>query len=146
MYELISYVDIVNSYEADMGDIDPAFIETKIHESLVLLKAQCPAVKEALNNPDTADRDYLETIKVVVTKAVLRVVRDPAPGFQSETESGYIYQKFATEASANIWFPKEDLAVLGCGRGNRIGTVRTGMSKHWAAPAKDGCGAWVKWW
>lgn len=138
------YVNL--SFEGDWPE-DPKFveyIEARIQSAFVRLKFQCPVVRETLASP-TVDEDYIAIVREVLLEAILRVARDPAPGYQSETESGYIYQKFPSEASANIWFRKEDLDNLGCGRGQRIGSLRIGTSRSMLAPAYNGCSR-SGWW
>ena len=71
---------------------------------------------------DTSPR--WELARLMVVEAVQRVLLDRAPGLQSESEAGYSYTKTsALDTSANIWFPKTDLDLLGGPTASRVGTI-----------------------
>lgn len=88
-----------------------AYLATLISQAVTRLKMHVPELDRLTGaNPDKA-----QFAQDMVINAVLRVVRNPAAaeGYQSESEGGYSYSvASALEASANIWFPDNDLKLL----------------------------------
>lgn len=105
-------------------EVDPSSLGTKtdylISTAVIRLGAAVPQL-------ETADESKLDLAKNIVTEAVLRVLRNPgaAEGYSGETEGDYSYQiQSALAASADVWFPDKDLALLR-GTSLGIGTIMT---------------------
>lgn len=99
-------------------------------ESILIRMAveQLTAMFPYLTHPRTASQRQRASLAVgVIVRAVARVLRNPAAtaGFQSESEGGYSYSLQSREASGNIWFPADDLAMLKhSGSDFGVGTAR----------------------
>lgn len=93
-------------------EIDPASLGTKTD---YLISTAAIRLVAAVPQLTTASDRKLELAKNIITEAVLRVLRNPgaAEGYAGETEGDYSYQiQSALAASANVWFPDKDLALL----------------------------------
>lgn len=80
------------------------------------------------------DPEMLELVKGILGDAVARTLRG-ADGYESESEGDYSYKLRAIEASANVWFPDKDLALICPGQAQAtVGTIRLGLPRHRAFP------------
>ena len=126
---LVSYEDAMRSYEGDAADAPRALTERRLQEAENLLFGVCAHARRRAETP--AGRALVEDI---ITRAVLRLVRDSSPGYKSETEGNYSYEKDPLTSSGNLWFPEADLAALGCGKAPRaaVGTIRVSANPTFA--------------
>ena len=125
--------DIDHAYERriDMDDTETVkYIDHQIGKAIRKLLGLCPTLARRIANK-TVD---IDTVKDVVTDAVLRIVRDEDPTIKSESEGGYSYAKNALAASANLWFPDADLAMIGCREASEgfVGSGRLKPRRPWA--------------
>ena len=149
MYEnIITTQDVLASFEGTLEETGMSleWLQARLEEAVLLLRKQCPNAKSIMDNayPDPED---LALIRIIISRAIHRLLRDDAPGYQSETESGYTYVKNPQEVSSNLWYPDKDLALLGCKPGAKaIGTARLGTSSVYAAPKRHMCSRAIRWW
>lgn len=95
------------------------------------LVGQLPGLAARL---DSASVDYVDTVKDVVTDAVLRVIRNPE-GINQEGEGNYSYSRHPTVASGDVWFPEKDLRKIGFGDRDMVPrTGRVRPTHGWAFP------------
>lgn len=110
--------DLEDSYEGelDLEQLDDWY-QRKLDEAVRLLLRKAPTIIARMDSydPTTGTGIDPDFVKDKVIGAVLRVLRNPE-GFQSESEGDYSYRKNPTEASANIWFTKDELLDLGAAR------------------------------
>jgi len=119
MANVLGYVstDLEEPYEGqlDLEELDDWY-QQKVDEAVRLLVRKIPSIVARIDAYDPATGAGIDPlfVKDKVLNAVIRVLRNPE-GFQSETEGEYSYRMNRTEASANVWFTKEELADLGYG-------------------------------
>lgn len=139
MSELVSYKDVEESYEGELIH-DLAWVDKKLEEAQNILFAACPNAAVIAESLDHPKRGLLRDILV---RAVLRVVRDGSPGLKSETLGNYEYSKDALSSSSNLWFPDQELSLLGCGPGARwVGSAKVSTDPVFSAPARVARGCW----
>lgn len=119
MSNVLNYVstDLEGPYEGelDLETLDEWYQE-KIDEAVRLLIRKVPNIvtRMAAYNPTTGAGIDPLFVRDKVLGAVIRVLRNPE-GFMSENEGEYGYRMNPTEASANVWYTKDELADLGAG-------------------------------
>lgn len=108
--------DLETKYEGDLDFDNSDWYMELIDEAVRLLLRKAPTIvaRMAAYDPATGAGIDPEFVKDKVFNAVLRVLRAP-DGFKSETEGNYSYEMNPVEASANIWYTKDELADLGAG-------------------------------
>ena len=110
----------IRVYVPALTDSDRGQVEALIGEAIRRLNAYIPHLEEHT----ASDPRLGELAADVVVRAVARIVRNPAAaaGYSSESEGSYSYSiRSALEASADVWFPDADLALLrppGCDFGS----------------------------
>ena len=130
---LLTADQVAEAYEGDIPEERMGWVEQKIGETYRLLAGRCPVARRRVE-ADPADA----LVADVVTRAVLRLVRDDTPLYKSESEDGYSYTKNSLVASGDIWFPDSDLAALGCGGGGGFGVSRVRPDRLFASPRRRG--------
>ncbi len=119
MANALGYVstDLEASYEGELDMADDEWYQEKLDEAVRLLLRKVPKIQArmAAYDPDKGTGIDPKFVKDKVVGAVLRVLRLPDPGYKSENEGNYSYEVNPVEASANIWFTKDELADLGVG-------------------------------
>lgn len=116
----------MNSYEGEPADQE--LVKQRLAEAERLLFGLCPSARLRAQSEDT-----LPLVQDVIIRAVLRTLRVENPTMRSESEGNYSYTRDALSASGNLWFPREDLAALGCGsRGGKVGSTSVRPSQTFA--------------
>lgn len=129
----LTFNDIAGSYEGELPEDQREWVETKIGEAIRLLQGICPKLRDSCS----LDHPRADLVRDVVTRAVLRVVRDEDPTLKTESENGYSYSKNALTASGDLWFPEKDLAALRCGPAKaKIGSAKTAPDPVFASPRR----------
>lgn len=119
MANVLGYVstDLEEPYEGQLDlENEDDWYQQKVDEAVRLLIRKVPNIQSrmAAYNPSTGAGIDPLFVKDKVLNAVIRVLRNPE-GYRSETEFEYSYQRSPTEASANVWYTKDELADLGYG-------------------------------
>lgn len=73
------------------------------------------------------DPARLPLIQDVLENAVARVLRNPE-GIRSESEGDYSYTLNSVDASANVWFPGDDVDAI-FGPSSRVRTLNVGLTR-----------------
>lgn len=119
MSNALGYVstDLEAPYEGelDLENLDEWYQE-KVDEAVRLLLRKAPTIiaRMAAYKPSDGTGIDPQFVKDKVLGAVIRVLRNPE-GLESETEGNYSYRLNRAEASANVWYTKDELADLGAG-------------------------------
>lgn len=125
LQNIVTVEDIALRYEHDLPVEKEQWVGQKIREATRLLFARCPVAARKVEN-GSGGAEYSELVVDIICRAVLRVVRDDSPMYQSEAEDGYSYTKNNLVASGDIWFPDVELLALGCTNARRrFGSVKT---------------------
>lgn len=117
MSNVLGYIstDLEGPYEGelDLENLDEWYQE-KVDEAVRLLLRKAPNIvaRMAAYNASTGTGIDPQFVKDKVLGAVIRVLRNPE-GYESETEGTYAYRLNRTEASATVWYTKDELADLG---------------------------------
>ena len=112
------------------ANIEKALKRAERKLRLVLAQRGCDFDKIAA---DPLRGEYLADLLV---EAVARVERNAAvkEGYKTETEGAYSYSVLSSrEVSTNLWWPDDELAVLGaCGKSGsrRVGTILVGRRRR----------------
>jgi len=120
-WDMILAVDITDALGRTADPDQKAWLDTLIRQAERRLRRHIPNLDTLSAAPDTA-----AFIRDVIIAAVARVVRNPkvSEGYSSESEGSYSYSvASALTASAAIWFPDSDLALLRPRR-SPVGTIR----------------------
>ena len=129
---LTTYQDVLRAYPELATKAEPEYVEELIAKAARLLRSLSPGVDRCID----AGRLDPFFVQDKLIEAVLRVIRNPDPTYQSETELGYSYTINKRLASGDLWFPDNDLKLLRCNKGQAKPVIMS-LACGWGRPRAD---------